>query len=253
MGHIKNAITLNDKDNGNGMYVPLVKLMKYWWKYQCGLRQPDIERPKPKGFWVECLTAENFDQNQESYADHFISVLENVSERYSDVTDVPELEDPGLRGGETIKTSMSLDEFQVFMEAVNEGLDLAYQAEAEEDEEKSTEIWRGIFGDEFPCAAAKKEAGTKIGVYRDSGEEFLSDFGIRENLAYDLKLNARGSENGFRPFYLLDLARVLLENIKNENALDYFTYCKKALSYVNLAKYNNVNKKILIESVFLRH
>jgi len=57
------------------------------------------------------------------------------------------------------------------------------------------------------------------------------------------------------PFeYLVPTLRImLLENIKNENALDYFTYCKKALSYVNLAKYNNVNKKILIESVFLRH
>jgi hypothetical protein len=71
MGHIKNAITLNNKDHGNGMYVPLVKLMKYWWRYQCELRQPDVERPKPKGFWVECLTAENFDQNQKSYARSF--------------------------------------------------------------------------------------------------------------------------------------------------------------------------------------
>lgn len=155
MGHIKNAITLNDKDHGNGMYVPLVKLMKYWWRYQCELRQPDVERPKPKGFWVECLTAENFDQNQKSYADHFISVLENVSEKYSDVTDVPELEDPGLRGGETIKTSMTLDEFQVFMEAVNESLDLAYQAEAEEDEVKSSKLWGVIFGERFPLVKQK--------------------------------------------------------------------------------------------------
>lgn len=210
MGHIKNAITLNDKDHGNGMYVPLVKLMKYWWRYQCELRQPDVERPKPKGFWVECLTAENFDQNQKSYADHFISVLENVSEKYSDVTDVQELEDPGLRGGETIKTSMSLDEFQTFMEAVNESLDLAYQAEAEEDETKSSELWREIFGKEFSCVVAKKEDSTKIGIYRDPGEEFLSDLGIAENLTYNLKLNAKGSENGFQPFYLLNLARTLL-------------------------------------------
>lgn len=156
VGHIKNAITLNDKDHGNGMYVPLVKLMKYWWRYQCGLRQPDVERPKPKGFWVECLTAENFDQNQESYADHFISVLENVSGKYSDVTEVPELEDPGLLNGEVIATSMNIDEFHVFMKAVNESLALARKAFLESDEKESSKVWRQIFGDKFPLAYSKK-------------------------------------------------------------------------------------------------
>lgn len=158
-GHIEQAITLNDKDHGDGMYIPLVKIMKYWWKYQCEIRQPDVERPKPKGFWVECLTAENFDQDQESYADHFISVLENISEKYSDTTDVPELEDPGLQGGGMIKTSMTLDEFQIFMEAINESLELAYQAEAEMDTIKSAEIWRRVFGEKFPLP--KKDESQK--------------------------------------------------------------------------------------------
>lgn len=199
-GHIEKAITLNDEDHGDGMYVPLVKLMKYWWKYQCELRQPDVERPKPKGFWVECLTAENFDQDQESYADHFISVLENISEKYLDVTDVPELEDPGLQGGEKIKTSMTLDEFQIFMEAISESLELAYKAEAEEDESKSAEIWREIFGEKFPNVSSDEEKSL-VGR-RDIGEQFISDFGITENLTHDLKIDAWITRDGFRPFRL---------------------------------------------------
>lgn len=38
---------------------------------------------------------------------------------------------------------------------------------------------------------------------RDVGEEFLSDYGIETNLKYRLKLNARVTQDGFRPFKLL--------------------------------------------------
>lgn len=148
-GHLEYTTTLNSDDHGKKRFVPLVKMMKWWWKHQCEVRQPEVERPHPKGFWVEILTGENFDASQTAWADHFIAVLQGVSDRYTDEDEVPELQDPGLRE-ETIKTSMTLDEFEVFMEAVNESLKTAMLARDTPDNLKSSELWRDIFGEQFP-------------------------------------------------------------------------------------------------------
>ncbi|MBN2005584.1 MAG: nucleotidyltransferase [Anaerolineae bacterium] len=148
-GHLSNTTMLNSDDYSKGRFIPLVKMMKWWWKYQCEIRQPDVERPKPKGFWVECLTSENFDPNQTAWADHFMAVLGSVSEKYADIDEVPLLKDPGLEG-EYIKTNMTMKEFLVFMEAINESLELAEQARNEENQLTSSELWREIFGDQFP-------------------------------------------------------------------------------------------------------
>lgn len=148
-GHMQHTTWLNSDAVGKGCFVPLVKMMKWWWKYQCEIRQPDVERPKPKGFWVECLTGENFDITQHNWGDHFIAVLENVSTKYTDIEEVPELQDPGL-DAETIKTDMSQEEFRTFMQAVNESLDLSRLARDASDKIKSSELWREVFGEQFP-------------------------------------------------------------------------------------------------------
>lgn len=195
-GHIENATTLNDENHGNGMYIPLVKMMKHWWKYQCEMRQPDTERPKPKGFWVECLAGENFDQNQEDYASHFIKVLENIFNKYSEAVSVPELNDPGLPE-KKIMTSMTVKEFEIFMGAVNECLALAREAYDEEDEEKSSEIWQKIFGEEFfPQASGGAEkksiafpSGFSLGDY--SHKQELYEIGIKDPGKNILPINIR--------------------------------------------------------------
>jgi predicted nucleotidyltransferase len=148
-GHLRYTTDLNSGDYSGEQYVPLVKIMKWWWKYQCELRQPDVERPKPKGFWVECLTGENFDPEQTSYAEHFIATLESIFAKYSSITKVPELKDQGLPE-QLIKTSMTFGEFKVFIEAVNDSLEVAQAALSEEDPLRSSELWRGIFGEAFP-------------------------------------------------------------------------------------------------------
>lgn len=159
-GHLKNTSELNSDDHSGGCFVPLVKILKWWWKYQCEIIQPDVERPKPKGFWIECLTAENFDEDQTDWADHFIAVLENVSDKYTGAEKVPELEDPGL-DSETIKTSMTKDEFDVFMEAVNECLEKANLARDASDKTTSSELWREIFGEEFPLYDVEETQETR--------------------------------------------------------------------------------------------
>ncbi len=147
-GHLIHSSDLN-RDNKD-RYVPLVKIMKWWWKYQCTVRQPKVERPKPKGFWIEVLTGECIDPSMYEYADHFIAILENISKKYAGAKKVPELDDPGLEG-EKIKTNMGLEEFESFMQAVNDSLILAKQAREYSNNLTSSKLWQKVFGEEkFP-------------------------------------------------------------------------------------------------------
>ena len=66
-GHLKHSSDLNSQEHSKGRLVPLVKMMKWWWEYQCEIRQPEADRPQPKGFWVEILTGENFDNEQTAW------------------------------------------------------------------------------------------------------------------------------------------------------------------------------------------
>jgi len=154
--HIKHTSKLNDDDFSEGRFVPLVKIVKWWWKYQCEENQPNVKRPKPKGFWLECLTAENFNQTKESYADHFVALLQNVHEKYKNEENVPELNDPGLEN-EVVKTSMSKEEFAKFMEILKNGLDLATNALNTSDDAESSEKWQQVFGQKFPVVKKTNE------------------------------------------------------------------------------------------------
>jgi predicted nucleotidyltransferase len=148
-GHIQHTTSLNSDECSKGRFVPLVKMMKWWWRYQCEVNQPDVERPHPKGFWVECLTGETFDPTRSLWADHFIAVLEQIVEKYSSPKEVPQLSDPGLPG-ETIMTGMTLTEFKTFLSLTSTSLDKAKQARDEENKLESSKLWRDIFGDQFP-------------------------------------------------------------------------------------------------------
>lgn len=164
-GHIEYTTTLNSENVSNGRFVPLAKILKWWWNYQCEVRQPDVERPKPKGFWVECLAGETFDHTQSDWADHFIAVLTTIKALYENVSEPPQLRDPGLTG-KTVKTNMTLKEFQVFMTAVTESLTTAMAAREETDELKSSVLWREIFGEEFPLYETEEATKSSALVLR---------------------------------------------------------------------------------------
>ncbi len=150
-GHIKHAERLNSEQVGNGRFVPLVKIMKSWWKYQCEQRQPKAVRPKPKGFWIEVLVGQFFDSSKTDYADHFIAVLEDALASFRTAAGIPQLQDPGLLGN-AIRTNMTQEEFAVFLKAMTESLETAKKAYAELNELASSVLWQKIFGKKFPLA-----------------------------------------------------------------------------------------------------
>lgn len=157
-GHMEYTKKLN-KMSGE-QFVPLAKIMKSWWKYQCSVEQPKVERPKPNGFWVEMLTSVCFDPNLRLWSDHFVKVLENTVGQYGVADQVPELEDPGLPG-RTIKTSMTPEEFKKFVEITSKSLEIAKRAYGEKDPENGAILWRKVFGEDFGRESAQKVIGVR--------------------------------------------------------------------------------------------
>lgn len=234
-GHIKNTTSLNSDEYSKGKFVPLVKIAKWWWKYQCCVLIPLTKRPKPKGFWIECLVAENFDPDQKTWAEHFIALLENIEKKYSKTQSVPELQDPGLPD-ETIKTSMTLDEFEFFMNVVKDSLGFAHKALDEGDENNSIIFWQQIFGDKFGEKNESKSSKEITITKWDQGEQFLSDFGISENIKYRIRINARIYQDGWRPFLLRGTNNFLRKKRKIEFFIES---CEVPNSYSIMWKVKN--------------
>ena len=149
-GHMIYTTRLNAASNG-GRFVPLAKVMKWWWKHQFQVKQPGIEyfKRKPKGFWVEMMTGQFADLSKDSYPELIASVFENAFgdfKKFRSDYRIPNLDDPGL-AGKTIKTSITEDEFAFFLDTLEESLAVAREATNSASESRAAELWQTIFGD----------------------------------------------------------------------------------------------------------
>lgn len=148
-GHMAYTTGLNAASN-QGRFVPLAKMMKWWWKHQFELKQPWVEsfKRKPKGFWVETMTGQFVDLSKESYPELIVSVFENAFSQFKNFradNRIPDLEDPGLTG-KYIKTSITEDEFAFFLNTLEESLTVAQDAANATSESRAAELWNMIFG-----------------------------------------------------------------------------------------------------------
>jgi hypothetical protein len=128
--------------------------MKHWWKYQFerGHAGAEAHKRKPKGFWIEVMTDQYTDLSKQSYPELVSSLLENAFSKLKKFrTDgkIPELDDPGLKH-QTIKTSITGEEFRLFLRTMEESLDWAKKALHATDERRASEYWRKVFGLDFP-------------------------------------------------------------------------------------------------------
>jgi hypothetical protein len=166
-GHIDCAIELNASSYQERAFVRLAKMMKWWWKYQHEIKRAGTEahRRKPKGFWIEVMTGQYADLSKESYPELIVSLLENAFGKFKSFRfdgRLPALEDPGLPG-EKIKTSITQDEFALFLDTVEESLGWATLALNASTEEKAAEYWQKLFGEKFPSAESVKKNNSLLG------------------------------------------------------------------------------------------
>ena len=149
-GHMAYTTRLN-ADSQQGRFVPLAKMMKWWWKHQFELKQPWVEsfKRKPKGFWVETMTGQFVDLSKDSYPELIVSVFENAFtefRKFRTENRIPNLADPALTG-KYIKTSITEDEFTFFLNTLEESLTVAREAANATTESRAAEFWQTIFGD----------------------------------------------------------------------------------------------------------
>jgi hypothetical protein len=135
-------------------FVPLVKMFKWW-------RQETYQKPKyPKGYVLERLAGECVDKTKRDHAEGFVQLLENISANfavYVNLGMVPNLPDPGVPS-HNVAHRLSPEDFKTFMAKVDAALPTARAALNEEDIQKSADLWRKLFGQEFPAASASAKA-----------------------------------------------------------------------------------------------
>ena len=149
-GHTSWTENVNASTEGN--FKPLVKLMK-WWRRQ----NPTIAK-KPKGFVIECITAECMDKGETYYGELFVKTLEKIVETYTTnviLNTVPTIQDPGGTGY-PVTAGMTPDAFTGFFNKAKAHAELGRKALHETDVEKATKLWRRIFGKRFPKTIVQK-------------------------------------------------------------------------------------------------
>ena len=138
--------TTETNETAGGRFKPLVKLMK-WWRRE----NPTISK-KPKGFVIECITAECMDYEETYYGELFVKTLEEIVEKYKTnylLGTVPNIPDPGVPGN-FVTDGITTDAFTGFYNKANSHAELGRKALNETDPEEATKLWKKIFGDRFP-------------------------------------------------------------------------------------------------------
>lgn len=165
-GHMAHTSRLNARSYQGRYFVPLVKMMKWWWKHQFELKQSGVEshQRKPKGFWIETMTGQYADLSKQSYPELITSLLANAFGAFKVFRTsgrIPDLKDPGLDGG-TIKTSITADEFAFFLNTLEESLHLAQEALGASSENRAQELWQKLFGTKTEIMAGLKGGGSLL-------------------------------------------------------------------------------------------
>ncbi|MFS0514836.1 hypothetical protein ACEYW6_08925 [Nostoc sp. UIC 10607] len=150
------AWTTQINDAAGGRFKPLVKLMKWWRRHNQEVKR--YPERHPKGFVIECITAECMDYQETHYGKLFVKTLENIVTRYQPYLSwgrVPMIADPGVPGN-SVASGISYEDFQKYVNLAQEHAAQGRLALQEEDPEEMTKLWRDIFGLRFPATKILK-------------------------------------------------------------------------------------------------
>jgi hypothetical protein len=176
-GHLQHTSNLNARSFQGRTFVPLVKMMKGWWRYQFERQNigTAAHERKPKGFWIEVMTGQYVNLSKASYPELIVALLEKAFSEFQQFRTngkIPELKDPGLKR-QTIKTSMTGEEFAFFLDTMEESLAWAREALYASNERRASEYWQKFFGPRFPLAGDMSKSASLLGAaVRPSGLSF---------------------------------------------------------------------------------
>jgi len=142
---------LSDLNVANGKkVVPLVKMFKHWRTFQ-------MQRNRPKSYWLECLVYRHVDKgwvgtDSKSYAELFTDLLRSVRKRFQNKLDdggVPRIPDPML--GNNVAFNWERPAFESFMRRLDESIGWAEQALGKDQDrlDEAVALWQKVFGEEY--------------------------------------------------------------------------------------------------------
>ena len=147
--------TTQVNEQASGRFKPLAKIMK-WWR-----RLHPTTGKHPKGFVLECITAECMDFQETHYGLLFVKALEGIVSRYYPwmaLNQVPTVSDPGVPGS-SITRDISYEDVRSFYDQVEKHAKTARQALYEENPDEMTRLWREVLGARFPATKDVQEGG----------------------------------------------------------------------------------------------
>lgn len=182
-GHLKWCSNANKMTNGK--FIPCVKLFKWWRRNNFG-----GEHDCPKGITLEKIVADNIPTFASNIEECFIETMRSIINNYlpSLITGtIPHVYDPCILDNDLLN-QYSLANLLEFFLKMMEHLKLV-------NTDNSCENWITIFGDAFPSSDKNS-----LGI-RGEEEEFIEEI-VSINKKYDLKIDCKVSQNGFRQFLL---------------------------------------------------
>lgn len=186
-----------------------------------------------------------WDSHNSDYPDlstSFVTLVNRLDIFLQNNQRIPTVQNPVLPK-ENFNRKWTQEKYQKFREAIHEIALLASDAYQDSNEASSLQKWQKVFGDKFVSEEGQTNvpfASSSISITRDPGEQFLSDFGIHENLQYTVKIDAKVTQNGFRPFNL----RTNLFPLRKQHGLDFFiTTCNVPEPYAVKWKIKNTGQE----------
>ncbi len=171
--------------------VPLIKMVKHWRTFQ-------MERNRPKSYWLEALVYRHIDKrwvgtagklDAELFTDFLCSVRERFQEKLDD-GGVPKIPDPML--GNNVAFNWKRPAFESFMRRLEESIGWAERAlDKDRDHvDEAVALWQKVFGEEYftdSAALRKRQEAALLGtgtVYVDasggvSGKKPKGDKGVK--------------------------------------------------------------------------
>jgi len=132
----------------NGHYVNVVKSLKRW-------RQVKQKTPKyPKSYPLEHLIGDCCPDGIENVATGVTLSLEEMERRYRPYVQLnmkPKIIDRGVDNHDVLDR-LSFEDFAAFLNHIKDASELARRALEANTIKESADLWRGLFGDEFPAA-----------------------------------------------------------------------------------------------------
>jgi hypothetical protein len=201
---------------GNNQLIKIVKLFKYVRDYQRTFKAKSVVLTTLLGNQItavdsECVLFQDVPTS--------LNTLVNRLDNYLISNPVmPTVYNPCLPS-ENFNRHWDQEKYYEFRKNTHLFREKINSAFSESDNKKSAEKWAEIFGEKFPQPIQKADSSALSfhAPYQDwpsVTEDYIERHGIRYDLKYELKINSRVRQNGYREFVLRGTKHPLVKNVR---------------------------------------